>query len=226
MTVNDLSLQLADKVLFEHVSFTLKRGDRLAIVGPNGSGKTSLLRAIMGEIAPLEGIIRRPAHLAFACAYQDPRWNDGLLREHLRLEGLDETQFRQILGVLGVEGEVFERDLATMSQGQRKKVDLARSFAEPGQLLIWDEPLNYLDVESRRQITEVILQDQPTLIFVEHDRHFVEAIATSSLNLGKATTFLKTDSPRKRVRRKANGPNPRSAPFLLMGKDRFIAALF
>lgn len=183
VTVNDISLQVADEVLFEHVSFTLERGDRVAIVGPNGSGKTSLLRAIMGEIEPREGIIRRPAHLAFACAYQNPRWDAGLLREHLRLEGVDETRFRQILGVLGVEGEVFERDLATMSQGQRKKVDLARSLIADADFLLWDEPMNYMDVTSREQVEQAVLEFEPTLVFVEHDHYFVERVATQRVEI-------------------------------------------
>lgn len=79
---------------------------------------------------------------------------------------------------------MLTRPLEMLSHGQCKKIDLARSFTQPADLLIWDEPLNYLDVESREQIAEVILEAQPTLIFVEHDRHFVDTIATGSITPG------------------------------------------
>jgi lincosamide and streptogramin A transport system ATP-binding/permease protein len=180
---NDLSLAIGDSVLFEHVSFNLQPRDRIAVIGPNGSGKTSLLRAIMGKLEPREGVIRRPAHVRFACSYQNPRWQRGLLRTHLRREGIDETRFRQILGVLGVEGEVFERDLATMSQGQRKKVDLATSFIDDADFLLWDEPMNYLDVRSREQLEEAVLEFEPTLVFVEHDHYFVDRVATKRVRI-------------------------------------------
>ena len=183
ITVNDLALEIGQRTLFEHVSFTLRRGGRVAVTGPNGSGKTSLLRALMGELEPKDGTIRRPAHLRFACAYQNPRWEKGLLREHLRMEGVDETRYRQILGVLGVEGEVFERDLATLSQGQRKKVDLALSLMADADFLLWDEPMNYLDISSREQLEEAVLEFEPTLVFVEHDHYFVERVATQRVEL-------------------------------------------
>ena len=86
--------------------------------------------------------------------------------------------------VLGVEGDVFDRPLETFSEGQRKKVDLCRSFLSPAHLLLWDEPLNYLDIASREQIEEVVLAHAPTLVFVEHDRRFVDRVATARISLG------------------------------------------
>ena len=183
ITVNDLALAVAGRTLFEHVSFTLRGGARIAVTGPNGSGKTSLLQALMGTLEPKDGIIRRPAHLRFACAYQDPRWDRGFLREHLREEGIDETRFRQVLGLLGVEGEVFERDLSILSQGQRKKADLALSLMTETDFLLWDEPLNHLDIDSREQVERAVLEFEPTLVFVEHDQYFVERVATERVDI-------------------------------------------
>jgi lincosamide and streptogramin A transport system ATP-binding/permease protein len=71
-----------------------------------------------------------------------------------------------------------------MSEGQRKKVDLCRSLLAPSHLLLWDEPLNYLDIRSREQIEEVVLEHAPTLVFVEHDRWFIERVATQRVSLG------------------------------------------
>ena len=75
-------------------------------------------------------------------------------------------------------GELFERPLETFSRGELKKVELCKSFMYPGRLLIWDEPLNYLDIKSREQLEEVILEFKPTMLFTEHDKAFVENVAT------------------------------------------------
>jgi lincosamide and streptogramin A transport system ATP-binding/permease protein len=82
------------------------------------------------------------------------------------------------MGAFGVWGVMFDRPLETFSQGERKKVDLCRSFLSPAHLLVWDEPMNYIDLASREQIEEVIADARPTMLFVEHDRRFVERMAT------------------------------------------------
>lgn len=183
LTATNLGLDRGARTLFESLSFTVKAGDRLAICGGNGTGKTSLLDVLCADLAVYRGIVKARARLNISRGYQNPLWEHGHLDAHLDQAGLDHGRFRQIMAVLGVAGEELTQPIEDLSHGQRKKIDLARSFAQPGDLLVWDEPLNFLDVESRRQLTEVILKDQPTLIFVEHDRHFVEAVATASLTL-------------------------------------------
>jgi lincosamide and streptogramin A transport system ATP-binding/permease protein len=184
VSVENATIEIAGRPVIENLSFTLRKGDRVAVIGTNGSGKTTLLRAIAGEIAPSRGIVHVPGFIQVHRAYQTPRWEVGFLRDHLKREGIDETRFRQILGSFGVWGDVFDRPLESYSHGQRKKVDLCRSFVDPGHLLLWDEPLNYIDLISREQIEEVILEYEPTMLFVEHDRHFVEAVATEVVELG------------------------------------------
>jgi lincosamide and streptogramin A transport system ATP-binding/permease protein len=116
-------------------------------------------------------------------AYQTPLWQTGVLRHIIDEEKIDETRFRQIMGAFGVSGEIFDRPLETFSQGERKKVDLCRSFLAPRHLLLWDEPLNYIDLMSREQIETVILEQEPTLLFVDHDRRFIESVATEIVEL-------------------------------------------
>jgi lincosamide and streptogramin A transport system ATP-binding/permease protein len=169
--------------VFPRVSFAIKPGDRIALVGANGSGKSTLLNVICGELMPLAGQLDIPSRLRISRSYQHPLWQTGELRARLAALGLSETRFRQLLGVFGIDGEVFERELQSFSPGQLKKVDLCRSIMADADLLVWDEPLNYVDLFSREQIEAAILASQPTLIFAEHDQRFVDRVATQLVQL-------------------------------------------
>ena len=91
--------------------------------------------------------------------------------------------FKAILRKLDFARVQFEKDMADFSAGQKKKVLLARSLCEPSHLLVWDEPLNYVDVLSRMQIEDLLLEFQPTIVFVEHDRVFCDHVATKAVML-------------------------------------------
>ena len=107
----------------------------------------------------------------------------GSLRERLAGEGIDETRYRRIMAALGVPGPALERPVETMSYGQQKKVDLARSLLKPADFLIRDEPLNFIDIGARERIEDAVLRDAPTLVFVEHDAAFVDRVATRRVEL-------------------------------------------
>jgi len=142
-----------------------------------------LLDVLCGARSPDSGIVHRAGGLRVARAHQTPLWLHGGLADRLREDDLDARLFRQILGVMGMEGDVFDRPIETFSEGERRKAELARSFVSPVDLLIWDEPLNHLDIPSREQIETVLLEYTPTMLFVEHDRRFVEHISTGSIQL-------------------------------------------
>jgi lincosamide and streptogramin A transport system ATP-binding/permease protein len=187
LKVSNLVLRLDGRVLIDRLSFELVRGGRIALIGPNGCGKTKVLDAIAGERLPppfeLEGVMALAPRALVTRAHQVPRWRSGFLRDRLREEGIDETWFRQVLGALDLERDLFEHPLETLSQGQLKKADLARSFLGPQDLLIWDEPMNYLDVLTRERIEQAILGSEATLLVVEHDRAFIDRIATEVIAL-------------------------------------------
>lgn len=107
----------------------------------------------------------------------------GSLSDFAEEGGIDESQFKAILRKLDFERAQFEKDMCDFSGGQKKKVLLAKSLCEESNLLVWDEPLNYVDVISRMQIEELLLACQPTILFVEHDRVFAEKIATKLVSL-------------------------------------------
>src|SRR5690606_25053563 len=103
------------------------------------------VRALSGEFPLAGGSVAAAARLRVARSRQEPLHASGLLRERLREARVDETAFRNVMAAFGVEGDIFGRPLETFSRGQLKKVDLCFSFLEPADLLLWDEPLNWLD---------------------------------------------------------------------------------
>jgi lincosamide and streptogramin A transport system ATP-binding/permease protein len=181
--LEDAEVHAGGRCILPRCSLTVRRGERVAVTGPNGSGKSTLLNVVRGTV-PLNGGQRHvPAVVTIVNGYQIPRWNSGMLREHLRSDGIDETLFRSAMGTISVQGEIFDRPLETFSEGERKKVDLCRSFCIPHHLLVWDEPVNYIDIESKESIERMIAALGPTMLFAEHDRAFIDAVATRVIPL-------------------------------------------
>ncbi len=181
--VYKLTCGFPEKLLFSDVSFAVHAGDRVAITGNNGCGKTTFLSALSGAMTPLSGSVYLPVTGKIARSFQEPLWQSGNLRELIIEAGFDPLRFRTVLGSFGVCGEIFERPLENFSAGELKKIELCRSFMEPAHILIWDEPLNYIDIRSREQIEKVIMEHKPTMIFVEHDEVFIDRVATQRIHL-------------------------------------------
>ncbi len=169
--------------LFEPVTFEIAPGERLALQGPNGCGKSSLLALLAGDPMDHRGAVTMQPRLKIQRVCQQPRWTQGLLRTKLATAEADEARFRQIMAALGVRGQVLDQPLEHLSQGQLRKVELARAFTQPAHLLLWDEPLNYLDVETRERVAQAMLQTSAGMLFVEHDERFVDAVATRRVRL-------------------------------------------
>lgn len=177
------SLFYGDKTVCEDVSFSINRGDRIALCGSNGSGKSSILKLICGENIPYSGSFYHGSGLKLSYVPQSTAHLRGSLSEYAESCGIDESLFKSILRKLDFERVQFEKDISDYSGGQKKKVLIAGSLCQEAHLYIWDEPLNFIDVLSRMQIEELILNYQPTLIFVEHDSIFRGKIATKTVNL-------------------------------------------
>ncbi len=165
------------------VRFTLNQGERLCLDGGNGSGKTSLLRLVLGEEVPHTGTLFRASGLKISYVPQRADHLEGNPVAWAEGQRIDLTQFLTILRKLDFSRELFSRNMSEYSAGQQKKVLLAASLCQSAHLYLWDEPLNYIDLFSRMQIEELLLQYRPTLLFVEHDRVFRERIATETIEL-------------------------------------------
>ena len=179
----DIALFYGEKQVCGGVTFTLRPGDRLALRGKNGSGKTSLLRLLLGQQINYTGTFHKAGGLQISYMPQDPDPLTGSLAAYIDRNGLDQTLLLAILRKLDFSRDQFEKDLSDYSAGQKKKLLLARSLCTPAHLYIWDEPLNYIDLLSRMQIEQLLLEYKPTLLVVEHDRRFCEQIATGVIQL-------------------------------------------
>jgi len=178
-----VSIQYGQKQVCSEVSFSIQQGDRIAISGKNGSGKSSLLKLICGQELDYTGSVEKGSQLTVSYVSQDTTHLRGNLKDYAQEQGIDEALFKSLLRKFDFSREQFEKDMEHFSGGQKKKVLLAKSICEPAHLYIWDEPLNFIDVLSRMQIEDVLLQYEPTLLFVEHDRMFTDRIATSTIVL-------------------------------------------
>ena len=165
------------------ISFSIQMGDRIALQGANGSGKSSIIKLLCGEDIPHTGQLWLGNGLKISYVNQDTSSLKGNLSDFARASGIDESLFLAMLAKLDVPKAQMEKDMSALSAGQKKKVLLARSICEPMHLHIWDEPMNYIDVISRMQIESVLLEYQPTILFVEHDKTFCQNVATKMVQL-------------------------------------------
>ena len=176
--VSDLAIFYGEKQVCEKINFTVNSGDRIALQGKNGSGKSSVLKLIFGEEIDYTGNLMRASGLKISYVSQNTSHLMGNLSEFAMNHSLDESLFKAILRKLNFSRTQFEKNIQDFSEGQKKKVLITKSLCEEAYLYIWDEPLNFIDVLSRIQIEELILKYKPTLLFVEHDKIFTKRIKT------------------------------------------------
>lgn len=171
------------KQICKSVSFEIKRGERIVLDGKNGSGKSSLLKLLRGQKIEHLGTIDIGSNLIVSYVPQDTSRLQGTLTEFAVSHRLDESLFKTILYKMGFDRRQFEKDLSNFSDGQKKKALIAKSLCEQAHLYIWDEPLNFVDVYSRIQIENLLIEFKPTMIFVEHDKAFQDNVATRRIVL-------------------------------------------
>ena len=183
--VNNLQIKFNEQAIFKPISFELTNGDRVAIVGKNGIGKSSILKLILGKEMQYNGEFKITNHLKISYVSQSTEDLKGDLKTFAQDNKIDESIFKAMLVKMGLSKADFDTDIQNMSEGQKKKVLIGKSISEQANIYIWDEPLNYIDILTRIQIEDTILNYKPTLIFVEHDKTFIEKVATKVIRLEK-----------------------------------------
>lgn len=179
----DLQIKYGNRCLFNKLNFEINVGDRVALIGKNGSGKTSLINLFMGKEIEYDGEIKIANNMKISYIPQHTDELKGTLKEYSQEYKVDEGIFKAMITKLGVSSLEFDKDMSSFSEGQKKKVLIARSISESADLYIWDEPLNYIDIISREQIEEMLLKYKPTIIFVEHDTRFRKKILNKVIEL-------------------------------------------
>ncbi len=176
LELKNVSIFIGNNKICGPVSFALKDGERLILSGKNGSGKSSILKLILGTEFDFTGTLYRKSGLKISYVPQDTSELNGNMSDYAANRGIDESKLKTILRKLGFERVQFEKDMSALSEGQKKKVLIAASLCESAHIYIWDEPMNYVDVISRMQIEELIKRYSPTMLLVEHDAAFRRAI--------------------------------------------------
>ncbi|MDX1902337.1 MAG: ABC-F family ATP-binding cassette domain-containing protein [Gammaproteobacteria bacterium] len=186
LRVAELGKSFQNKKLFSHLHFEISRGEKVAIIGENGVGKSTLMKILLGKIDQTEGEYEwgHETHLSYFS--QD---HHDLLDRHVTvLQWLNEIatqsteqQVRKALGGVLFKKEDVEKDILALSGGEAARLLLARISLESGNVMLLDEPTNHLDIEATESLTEALVGYHGTLIFVSHDRHFINKIANRIL---------------------------------------------
>lgn len=179
----DVSISYEKEKVTEGVSLEIRQGERIAISGKNGSGKSSILKLFCKDDISYDGIIEIGSGLCISYISQNTSFLKGDLGSFARENKIEQSLFMSILRKLDFSREQFEKDMLNFSEGQKKKVLIAKSLCDRAHLYIWDEPLNFIDIYSRIQIESLLLTYQPTMLFVEHDMAFMKKIATEVIKL-------------------------------------------
>ncbi|CAA9485233.1 MAG: Bis-ABC ATPase YheS [uncultured Rubrobacteraceae bacterium] len=185
----------AEGPLLEDLDLIVERGERVALLGPNGTGKSTIMRLATGELSPNGGLVRLGNNVS--PAYQDQqlaRLDDRktVLQEAMGATGLDAPEARDLLGAfLFSGGDVFKK-VSALSGGERNRLSLAEIVVSGANLLLLDEPTNNLDIPAREALEEALLQFRGTMFFISHDRYFLRKLATRIVELDdkKLTNYL------------------------------------
>lgn len=181
--INAIDLQIKyENELFENpISFKIKQGERIWLRGKNGCGKSSIIKLLMGEKIDYTGHIDKIEKISYVS--QDTSFLNGKIKEFAKSKEIDEQYLKSNLIQLGLVDTQFEKNIEEWSEGQKKKLLIAASLSEKAELYIWDEPLNFIDVISRIQIENMIIEEGITMLFVEHDKCFGNNIATKIVDI-------------------------------------------
>ena len=183
ISFRNVSICYGDNLICKDISLTIEQGDRIALNGNNGCGKSSILKLVCGHPIPCSGEFHKGSNLMISYVSQNTDALYGTLSDYAKINKIEESLFKAILRKLNFSREQFEKEIQYFSGGQKKKVLIAKSLCQPSHLLVWDEPLNFVDIISRMQLEELLLEYEPTMLFAEHDQTFRERIATKTITV-------------------------------------------
>ena len=179
--INEAGMSFGDKHVFSGANFVIEKGDKIALVGRNGEGKTTLARMLIGQLTPTEGSIRLGANVNIG--YYAQNQDDLMDGEFTVYDTLDRvavgdirTRLRDILGAFLFRGEDIDKKVKVLSGGERARLSMARMMLEPRNLLVLDEPTNHMDMRSKDILKNAIMKYDGTVVVVSHDREFLDGM--------------------------------------------------
>lgn len=196
LTVTDAAIGYDDQILSEPINIDVKKFDAIAIVGPNGIGKSTLIKSIVGQIPFIKGTSTYGANVEVA--YYD-QTQSNLTRTNTVLDELwndfsttPEVEIRNRLGAFLFSGDDVKKSVSMLSGGERARLLLAKLSMQNNNFLILDEPTNHLDIDSKEVLEDALIDFDGTLLFVSHDRYFINRVATKVLEISEegSTLFL------------------------------------
>lgn len=179
--INNLQFGYQNKKIFEDFSLQIFSGDIIWIKGENGAGKSTLLNVITKKIETLS-VKYVKEDIKIVEVYQEPIWKNGYLNKCFD-ESIDREKFKELCTCLDISEMILERPLETYSDGELRKIDIARALSSNNHIILLDEPLNYMDIYFQEQLEKAIVAFSPTMIFVEHDETFGNRISNRCINL-------------------------------------------
>ncbi|MGZ5228034.1 MAG: ABC-F family ATP-binding cassette domain-containing protein, partial [Burkholderiales bacterium] len=191
-----LAKSYGEKHVFSNARFTIERGDRVALVGVNGAGKSTLIKLLSGAETPTGGMVKLGHNVVSEYFAQDQykvldgdaRMLDDMSRAALKVP---ESELRSLLGCFLFSGDDVFKPLGVLSGGERNRYALARILVSPSNFLLLDEPTNHLDMRAKDVLLEAIAAFSGTVVFVSHDRYFIDRLATRVIEVenGVITTY-------------------------------------
>ncbi|NLM13543.1 MAG: ABC-F family ATP-binding cassette domain-containing protein [Epulopiscium sp.] len=185
--VENLSKSFGNHKLFENVSFDLKRGEKIALIGPNGVGKTTLFRILLDQIAPDKGFFRLGTNVKIG--YYDQE-HQTISSNKTIIDEISDTypnltlgEIRNILAAFLFTGDDVFKEISSLSGGEKGRVALAKIMLSEGNFLLLDEPTNHLDLLSKEVLEDALNNYQGTVLYISHDRYFINRTATKVLEL-------------------------------------------
>ncbi|WP_078382378.1 ABC transporter ATP-binding protein [Sutcliffiella halmapala] len=196
LKVKDLAVSYDQTAIFQHADLSLSRGDSVALVGPNGIGKSTLLKTLVNQLKPLAGSFSFGANVSIS--YYDQQQADLTSNKTVLYELWDdyshktEKEIRTILGNFLFSGDDVLKPVSTLSGGEKARLALSKLMLQRSNVLILDEPTNHLDLDSKEILENALIDYPGTILFVSHDRYFINRLATKVYELSRtgATEFL------------------------------------
>lgn len=195
INIENIVKSYTDSLLFDDASFTVDEGEKVGIIGINGTGKTTLLRMLVGLEEPEKGTITRANHIVIRYLPQNPVFKKGAtvlecVMENNRNEHNEwslESEAKSMLQKLGIED--YDKEVDYLSGGQRKRIALANTLLSQADVLVLDEPTNHLDSSMADWLEEYLKKYKGALVMVTHDRYFLDSVSNRIVEIDKAKTY-------------------------------------